>query len=95
MVYQLVELSEHIEHLPRDRSMPSLSPAQRLMVTVLTNLRLAEIDRLCQIGRDGVRSHLETLLTQLLTDLSALSDTIDHHYLSHAEPTRHLAQAIV
>lgn len=90
VIYQLVKLSEHVEHLPRDRSMPSLSPAQHLVLAMLTSLRLADIDVLCQIGRNGRRSSLDTLLAQLLTDLSGLSDTITHQYLAHAEPTRHL-----
>jgi uncharacterized alpha-E superfamily protein len=91
VVYQLVELAKHVEHLPRDHSMPSLSPAQRLVMTMLTTLRLADVETLCQSGRHGRRSRLETVLSQLLVDLPAFSDTITYHYLSHAEPPRHLA----
>ena len=40
VVYQLVALAEHIESLPRDRVRPSLSPAQRLGMTLLTSVRL-------------------------------------------------------
>jgi uncharacterized alpha-E superfamily protein len=93
IIYQLVELAEHVEHLPRDHAMSSLSPAQRLMMSMLTSLRLAEVESLCQAGRHGRRSHLEAVLSRLLADLPALSDTITQHYLSHAEPTRHLAAA--
>jgi uncharacterized alpha-E superfamily protein len=91
VVYQLVELAKHVEHLPRDHSMPSLSPAQRLVMAMLTTLRLADVETLCQSGRHGRRSRLEAVLSQLLVDLPALSDTIIYHYLSHAEPPRHLA----
>jgi uncharacterized alpha-E superfamily protein len=91
VVYQLVELAKHVEHLPRDHSMPSLSPAQRLVMTMLTSLQLADVETLCQSGRNGQRSPLEAVLSQLLVDLPAFSDTITSHYLSHAEPTRHLA----
>ena len=91
VVYQLVELAEHVEHLPYDHSLPSLSPAQRLTLTMLTSLRLAEVEALCQADRHGQRTHLEAVLSQLLADLPALSDTITQHYLSHAEPPRHLA----
>jgi len=93
VVYQLVELAAHIERLPRDRSLPALSAAQRLILTMLTNVRLAEIDRLSQVSPNNRRSPLAVLLTQLLTNLPALSETITHAYLSHTEPTRHLAQA--
>ena len=90
VVYQLVRLADHVERLPRDRNMPSLSPAQRRVMAMLTRLRLAEIEVLCQIGRNGRRGQLETALAELQADFSGLSDTITHHYLSHAELTRHL-----
>ena len=90
VVYQLARLADHVERLPRDRAMPSLSPAQRRVMAMLTRLRLAEIDMLCQIGRNGRRGQLETALAELQADFSGLSDTITHHYLSHAELTRHL-----
>jgi uncharacterized alpha-E superfamily protein len=92
VLYQLMALAEHVEHLPRDRSMPSLSPAQRLIMTMLTQVRLAEIEVLCQIARSGSRTRLDALLTTLLDGLPALSDNITYHYLSHAELTQHLAQ---
>ena len=91
VVYQLVRLADHVERLPRDRNMPSLSPAQRRVLAMLTRLRLAEVEVLCRIGRNGRRGRLETALAELQADFSGLSDTITHHYLSHAELTRHLA----
>jgi uncharacterized circularly permuted ATP-grasp superfamily protein/uncharacterized alpha-E superfamily protein len=91
VLYQLIALAEHVEHLPRDHARPSLTPAQRLALMTLTSLRLAEINVLCEDCGDGRRSHLDTLLTHLLTDLPALSDSLTHHYLSHAETSRHLA----
>jgi uncharacterized circularly permuted ATP-grasp superfamily protein/uncharacterized alpha-E superfamily protein len=91
VLYQLVALAEHVEHLPRNQAQPSLSPAQRLALMALTSIRLAEIAVLCTISEDGRRSHLETLLIHLRTDLPALSDAMTHHYLSHAEHSRHLA----
>ena len=91
VLYQLMALAEHVEHLPRNHARPFLSPAQRLALMALTSLRLAEIDVLCEISEAGRRSHLETLLTRLRTDLPALSDAMTHHYLSHAESSRHLA----
>ena len=89
VVYQLVRLAAHVDGLPRDRNRPSLSPAQRRVTAMLTRLRLAEIDALCQIGRSGRRGNLETALSELQADFLGLSDTITHHYLSHAELTRH------
>jgi uncharacterized alpha-E superfamily protein len=91
VLYQLMALAEHVEHLPRNPARLSLSPAQRLALLALTSLRLAEIDVLCEVSEAGRRSHLETLLTRLRTDLPALSEAMTHHYLSHVETSRHLA----
>jgi len=94
VIYQFIALAEHVEHLPRDHARLSLSPAQRLALMALTSLKLAEINVLCEVSGDGRRSHLEALLTCLLTDLPALSDSLTHHYLSHAETSRHLAASV-
>jgi len=91
VLYQLMALAEHVEHLPHNHARPFLSPAQRLALMAMTSLRLAEIDGLCEVSEGGHRPHLETLLTRLHTDLPALSDAMTHHYLSHAESSRHLA----
>ncbi len=92
VLYQLKALAEHVEHLPRDQAKPELSPAQRLAIAMLTHVRLAEMDQLAQMARNGRRSQLDTFLSQLVQDLPALSNTITHHYLSHAESTRHLSR---
>lgn len=91
VVYQLVVLAEHIESLPRDRARPSLSPAQRLGLLLLNSVRLADFEALCEVHGDGRRPHLEAVLRRLLTDLPLLSETITDYYVSHAEPSRHLA----
>jgi uncharacterized circularly permuted ATP-grasp superfamily protein/uncharacterized alpha-E superfamily protein len=91
VAYQLVALAEHVEHLPHDRAKPVLSPAQRLTMTALASLRLADVEALCEVGDGDHRWQLEALLTHLITDLPALSDMLTYHYLSHAEPSRHLA----
>jgi uncharacterized alpha-E superfamily protein len=94
VIYQLVKLANHVERLPRDRTMPSLTTAERLTLRMLTTIRLAQVDLLCQVDRCGRRDQLDSLLQELRTDLPALSETITHHYLSHAEPTQHLARQV-
>ena len=91
VLYQLMALAQHVEHLPRNHAQPALSPAQRLALMTLTSLRLAEIDVLCEVNGYSRRPHLKTLLTRLHTDLPALSDAMTYHYLSHSESSRHLA----
>jgi uncharacterized alpha-E superfamily protein len=91
VLYQLMALDQHVAHLPRDHARPSMSPAQRLALTAMNSLRLAEVNVLSEVDGEGHRPSLATLLTRLLSDLPALSDAITHHYLSHAETSRHLA----
>jgi uncharacterized circularly permuted ATP-grasp superfamily protein/uncharacterized alpha-E superfamily protein len=91
VAYQLVALAQHVEQLPQEHSRPALSPAQRLTLGIATVLRLAEIETLCTTGSDGTRPHLDTLLTHLMANLPVVSEVLTHHYLSHAEPARHLA----
>jgi uncharacterized circularly permuted ATP-grasp superfamily protein/uncharacterized alpha-E superfamily protein len=91
VLYQLVALTQHVQHLPRDAAQPVLSQAQRLTLMALTSLQLAEIDALCTVSYDGRRHRLATFLAQLLDYLPALAETITHQYFSHAAPARHLA----
>ena len=92
ILYQLNALADHVKNLPRDNTRPDLSPAQRLTIAMSTHVRLAELDPLAQIARNGKRMHLDRFLARLSEDLPALSNTITHHYLSHAETTRHLSR---
>jgi uncharacterized circularly permuted ATP-grasp superfamily protein/uncharacterized alpha-E superfamily protein len=94
VLYQLNALADHVENLPRDQAKPELSPAQRLAIAMLTHVRLAEMDHLAQMARNGKRLQLDTFLARLSQDLPALSNTITHHYLSHAESTRHLSRQL-
>ncbi|MGE3540170.1 MAG: circularly permuted type 2 ATP-grasp protein [Candidatus Tectimicrobiota bacterium] len=91
VVYQLLALSEHVEHLPREPDQAALSPAQRLALLLLSSLQLCEIAVLCEVRGERRRGQLDAFLARLLTDLPALSDTVTNHYLSHAESSRHLA----
>lgn len=91
VLYQLVALTQHVQHLPQDAAQPVLSQAQRLTLMALTSLQLAEIDALCIVSSDGKRHRLATFLAQLLDYLPALGETITHQYFSHAAPARHLA----
>jgi uncharacterized alpha-E superfamily protein len=91
ILYQAVALAGHIADLPHDAADPSLSPAQRLIMTTLTALRLAQIDALCRTDAKGQRPHLIALLEQCGRDMPALAETLALQYLSHSPPSRHLA----
>ena len=48
LAYQLAALSEGIDRLPRDPSLPGRSPEQRLVLANLTELRLADVEALAR-----------------------------------------------
>jgi len=90
LVYQLAALSDDVERLPRDATRPGRSPEQRLMLSVLAELRLADIDLTAQPDPTGFRPLLDALLGGLVSSLPALSDAITQTYLSHLQTSRHL-----
>jgi uncharacterized circularly permuted ATP-grasp superfamily protein/uncharacterized alpha-E superfamily protein len=91
LAFQLVALSGHVDHLPRPASLPGRSPEQRIMLGALTRLRLVDVEALARTETPGIRSDLETLTFSLGESLGALSDSITTSYLSHLQPSRHLA----
>jgi uncharacterized alpha-E superfamily protein len=93
LVFQLIALADHVDNLPRDAANARPSPGQRITMASLTTLRLADIDLLAHTD-NGVRPHLNELLSRIESALPVLSDTIAHHYLIHAEATRQLSSSL-
>ena len=91
LAFQLAAVGEHVDHLPRDTEGTTLSTEQRLMLGALTAVRLADADRLAMTDAIGRRIGLEDLLNEVARALPAVSDAITQTYLSHLEPSRHLA----
>ena len=94
LVFQFAALADNVENLPRDTSaQPRRSPEQRLMLSSLTELRLAEADQLAQSDATGNRVQLQELFDRLNANLPALSDALTQTYLSHLQTSRHLGHA--
>jgi len=93
LAYQLVCMHDDVDHLPHDTPHAGRSPEQRLALSLLTAMQLADIDRLAAVSSKNTRPHLEELLSRLEADLPVLSDRITHHFLSHLQTSRHLAAA--
>ncbi|HEX5272791.1 MAG TPA: circularly permuted type 2 ATP-grasp protein, partial [Gemmataceae bacterium] len=91
LAFQLAALADDVEHLPRDASRPGRTPEERLMLSSLTMLRLAEVRQLAGLDECGGRPALDDLLGRLASALPALSDALTHTYLSHLQTSRHLA----
>lgn len=89
---QLAALDDDVNHLPRPALQVGRTSQQRITLTALNRVRLAEADYLADV-RDGSRVGLLDLLDHVGAMVPALSDAIIQAYLSHLQTSRHLASA--
>jgi uncharacterized circularly permuted ATP-grasp superfamily protein/uncharacterized alpha-E superfamily protein len=94
VAYQLVAVSEHVHDLPRDRSQPQLGGEQRLAMTLLHHVRMADVNGLAEMFSLGQWEPLGRLLEDIDRRLPRLSDAIYHRYLIHAGPSRQLSDIL-
>ena len=88
IAFQVAAIVDQVEQLPRDVDEDVRTPEQRLVLSLLTEVRLAEIAPLCDEDSDGRRGALEALLDAVGTGLPHLSELITRDYFSHAEARR-------
>jgi uncharacterized alpha-E superfamily protein len=82
LAFQLVEIDQHFAHLPNEG--PHRSAEQRLVLRLLTELRLADVGVLVPSSRaDG--GALEGMLRRTATALPELSEIIARDHFAHAE----------
>jgi len=74
-----------------DDTQPNSGSEQQVATAALTDLRLANINVLAQATEEGVRQHLDELLTRLGQQIPFLSDKITQNYLTHVQASRQLA----
>lgn len=84
IAYQLAKLVAHVDALPRDSSQPVRRPDERIALSMLNSVRLAEVAELCVTSVDGQRKQLERLLQRFAEQLPRLSDAIANQYLIHS-----------
>jgi uncharacterized alpha-E superfamily protein len=82
VAFQLRELDAHVALLPSDG--PHRNPGQRLVLKLLTTVRLAEAGDLCEPGADGRMDRLARFLDEIAAGLPELSDLIARSYFAHA-----------
>jgi len=91
--YQIARIGELVDEMPRDALAPPRTPAQKQVLRLITELRLAELDQLAQIGADGQhREGLADVLTRIEAGLAALSDALTAQYFRHEEQPHNLIE---
>jgi uncharacterized alpha-E superfamily protein len=91
VAFQLAALGDHLPQLPREPGHAGRTVEDRLVLSALSRLRLADVESICVPDADGHRHGLETLLGELGHDLPALSEALSGSYLNHATISRQLS----
>jgi uncharacterized circularly permuted ATP-grasp superfamily protein/uncharacterized alpha-E superfamily protein len=85
IAFQVVQLSDHVDHLPRDTRAPSPAQEQRIVTRMSETIANGDLDVLGQPDENGSFPELDVLLRAISDDLRRLSDVITYYYFSHAE----------
>jgi uncharacterized alpha-E superfamily protein len=83
--YQLQAISQHFDALPQSPQSAPQSGERKLILDLLTRIRLADVHELAQAGEDQSRDAFKTLFTQLVADLPKLSEAITRRYFNLTE----------
>jgi uncharacterized circularly permuted ATP-grasp superfamily protein/uncharacterized alpha-E superfamily protein len=83
LAFQLAEIDGHFSQLPNEG--PHRSAEQRLVLRLLTELRLADLGALLAGGSEGGRPALSALLEGAAAALPELSDIVARAHFAHAE----------
>ncbi len=86
LAYQLAAISKHLEALPDARQGVSLAEDRRLILSLLTSIRLADV---MAIAEEADRATLERLMQEQLQILPELSNAVGRHYFNLTEDTPH------
>jgi uncharacterized circularly permuted ATP-grasp superfamily protein/uncharacterized alpha-E superfamily protein len=90
LAYQLVQLERLVDNMPRGELVAGRTAAEKLVLKVLTGVRLAELDRLVQAEAPGKgegprRTGLDTALAEIQDAMAALSDALSAQFFHHEE----------
>ncbi|MEQ1669543.1 MAG: circularly permuted type 2 ATP-grasp protein [Hyphomicrobium sp.] len=86
LAYQLAAISRQLESLPDARRGASLSEDRRVILSLLTSIRLADIEA---IAREANGAALEHLMQEQLRLLPELSNAISRHYFNLTQDAPH------
>jgi uncharacterized alpha-E superfamily protein len=94
LAYQIQELERLVDEMPRDALGPVRTAAQKGVLRLITELRLAELDGLAQPDdpAGSRRGALAQFLLDLETGMATLSDALTAQYFRHEEHPHHMLQ---
>lgn len=90
LAYQLTALSRHMDDLPDARKGVSLTDDRRIILSLLTAVRLADVE---VMASEAAYATLQTGLEELITGLPELSNAIGRHYFNLTDDAPHRVSA--
>ncbi len=93
--YQIERLRQYLQDLPHQDSQTSgLTPDMRLIIKSLNDIQLADLDVLAQVDDTTQnRLQLDTLLTQIVSQLDQFTTLFSDKYFDHASGPQQLINA--
>ena len=86
LAYQLVALEPLVGQMPRMELVAGRTPAEKLVLKCLTDVRLVEVNELLAVaGKDSRRQALDLVLERIGAGLAAISDALTAQYFAHEE----------
>jgi uncharacterized alpha-E superfamily protein len=83
--FQFAALAAHIDTLPATNTSGGRTDVQRIALSMLNDVQLADVVRLAEPDRDGRRTALTSLLETQIERLPQLSDAMTRRYFSVVE----------
>lgn len=92
IAYQLVIISEHV-HALSELSECREFPEQVLADELVQHIENCNLDTLVKTDKEGQRTPLNALLSEVIGNVQELSNLVTHRYLAHVDATSTLASA--
>ena len=86
LAYQLSSISQHLAGLPQSKQGASLTDERRLILSMLTSIRLADVEA---FAKDASRAELQAAVRSQLRLLPQLTNAIERHYFNLLEEQPH------
>ncbi len=88
ILFQLNQLVKHFERLPRERESALPSPAQRILIQCLADLRLTDPHTLARVDKNWHETPAAKVVQFIAQEMPRLSDAISVSYFAHSAIAR-------
>ena len=86
LAYQLASISDHLASFPQSKQGASLTEERRLILSMLTSIRLADVER---FATDETRVELQSAVLEQLHFLPELTTAVERRYFNLTEDRPH------